>query len=360
MRPKAHHTKTVVVDFDDTLAFTLNRDWKNARPNDALIQKLNGLYRDGWDIHIVTARGQLSCNGDSFAADMKYRWQMEEWLKLNGVLYTSLSFEKKLAAYYIDDKGVTPDQFLSAEQQVLEGGSGAKIVYDSLSNSVIKTDKNTPQVIEWYRYAARHWNVPEIYSVVGDTIKMERLYPFVGDIQSIINVTNEFKNNEPLQGIAQNLRNADLYPERCVDRIAARLPEAGIPFQKIADALREVTRKKLPGSFGHGDLSLDNVMTDKFGQLVYLIDPINDPFLWQSHWNDKAKLAVSYELKHDPETYKETRIKTMNFGFIHRAANLNILMIGHLCRIYPYAEDRGDNKLCVKIINRLKEKSNVL
>ena len=79
-----HHSTTLVVDFDDTLAITLNRDWENAAPNVELIAKLNDLYAQGWTVHVVTARGQLSCNGDYVAADKKYRAQIEEWLKKNG------------------------------------------------------------------------------------------------------------------------------------------------------------------------------------------------------------------------------------------------------------------------------------
>ena len=38
------YTTTLVVDFDDTIAITHNRDWVHATPNEALVNKLNQLF----------------------------------------------------------------------------------------------------------------------------------------------------------------------------------------------------------------------------------------------------------------------------------------------------------------------------
>ena len=109
--------KSLVVDFDDTLSFATNRDWDNALPNLPLIEQLNLLYNKGCTIHIVTARGQLSCHGDIELADKKNRQQIETWLNRYGVLYTDLSFQKKYADYYIDDKAIKPEQFIEMMQR---------------------------------------------------------------------------------------------------------------------------------------------------------------------------------------------------------------------------------------------------
>ena len=53
--------KRLVVDIDDTISFTINRDFENATPNVALIKKLNELFDNGVEIYYVTARGSLSC-----------------------------------------------------------------------------------------------------------------------------------------------------------------------------------------------------------------------------------------------------------------------------------------------------------
>ena len=99
----------IVVDYDYTLAIPEGRDWENAKPNNELINELNRLYNNGWEIHIYTARGHLSCENRT-DAEQTYRPQIEKWLKRQKVCYNLLSFNKPLAVYYIDDKGIRPDE----------------------------------------------------------------------------------------------------------------------------------------------------------------------------------------------------------------------------------------------------------
>jgi len=105
----------LVVDFDDTLSFATERDWENAKPNLPLIAKLNSLYDQGHQVDIFTARGTISCKGDRELAEQKNRPQIEAWLNKHGVKYHSLSFQKPLADYYIDDKAITPDDFVNLD-----------------------------------------------------------------------------------------------------------------------------------------------------------------------------------------------------------------------------------------------------
>jgi capsule biosynthesis phosphatase len=216
---KPHYTTTLVVDFDDTIAITHNRDWTNATPNKALVTKLNALYADGWSIHIVTARGQLSCDGDCEAADRKYRSQIESWLGQHDVKYTSLCFHKKLAAYYIDDKGITPEQFVeSFERTRLVGGwSGDSVYYDKVTDSVYKTSKNTQSVVRWFEAARWYgYNVPGVHSVIGDTIRMQYLNTYGGDITNVLETVHKFASHPPLQVEAVS---TDSYIARCRDRV---------------------------------------------------------------------------------------------------------------------------------------------
>lgn len=103
-----------VVDFDNTIAMHVERDWENATPNTPLIEILNKLYDEGHDVSIFTARGTLSCNGDRELAERTYRGQIETWLNKHGVKYTMLSFNKPLADVYVDDKAMTPWDFVEA------------------------------------------------------------------------------------------------------------------------------------------------------------------------------------------------------------------------------------------------------
>jgi hypothetical protein len=347
-----HHSTTLVVDFDDTLAITLNRDWENATPNVELIAKLNDLYAQGWTVHVVTARGQLSCNGDYVAADKKYRAQIEEWLKKNGVMYTSLSFQKKLAAYYIDDKGITPEDFITKFERVhLDGGwSGADVFYDAATDAVFKTAKNTHSAVEWYKFAEPHYNVPEIYSVIGETIKMEKLFPFVGDFNRVLEVCRSFRNFPPLHPGILPYR----YVDRCMHRLRPALDEE--IDMKLLETILEYAVCGTPVTFSHGDFSISNIMAGKSGHTVYLIDPINDPTLLSSWIIDMGKLYMSIGLQSN-EDPRLAEIESFCEKHDVRTEVIQAHEIGHLCRVYPYAKEGSWDKQI--ILNRIKLKLNV-
>lgn len=348
----AHHSETIVVDFDDTLAITLNRDWANASPNVPLINKLNALYARGWTIHVVTARGQISCNGDHEYADRKYRQQIENWLYEHNVKYTSLSFQKKLALYYIDDKGITPEDFILKFNRVdLKGGmSGADVVYDSMADAVFKTAKNTHSVIEWYKFAEPHYNVPKIHSVIGDTIKMERLSDYSGSFQTILEVCRSFKNFPPMHtGILPHC-----YVDRCLHRVQvmAVLPKKDI---ELLTTIMHYAVEGTPKSFCHGDFSISNIMGGSINpNACYLIDPINDPTLLSSWVIDLAKLYMSIGLNCEDDE----RLKQIEEFAAESEISLDVLQaheIGHLCRVYPYAAKLTDTNSAVKIFDRIEK-----
>lgn len=354
-----HHSTTLVVDFDDTLAITLNRDWANAEPNRKLIEKLNALYEQGWAIHIVTARGQISCGGDCEAADNKYRQQIENWLYEHGVKYTDLSFQKKLAAYYIDDKGITPEDFLVKFNRVdLKGGmSGATVYYDEATNAVFKTAKNTASVVEWYAFARTHYNVPKIYSVIGDTIKMQKLDEYQGSLERILNVCYDFRRFKPLHPDV----NLHRYIDRCAHRIQSEVGEGVLNFKAI-ELILEYAVLLTPITFSHGDFSLSNIMSGPSGQDVYLIDPINDPTLLSSWVIDLAKLYMSIRLEEhspaaDTKLCCESKVGQIEEFARERCVTLGVLRaheIGHLCRIFPYATPEKKDTILHVLKDRLQ------
>ena len=107
---KKDYDKVIVVDFDNTLAYT-DKGIKHALPNQPLIDKLNGLHYQGYTIEIYTARGSISCDSRPEAIERFYP-VIENWLSKHEVKYNKLSFNKPLARYYIDDKAITPEDFL--------------------------------------------------------------------------------------------------------------------------------------------------------------------------------------------------------------------------------------------------------
>lgn len=102
---------TIVVDIDDTISYTTNRDFKNSIPNQPVIDKINELYNKGWKIILFTARGAKSC-ATLEERIAKYDSITREWLDAHNVLYSDVVFGKPNADYYVDDKNMSLEDFL--------------------------------------------------------------------------------------------------------------------------------------------------------------------------------------------------------------------------------------------------------
>jgi capsule biosynthesis phosphatase len=83
-----------------------------ATPNLDVIKKVNKLWTEGWEIVIFTARGMNTLNGNVDQVEDSYREITEKWLADNRVCYNELVFGKYSAEYYVDDKGLSPKQFV--------------------------------------------------------------------------------------------------------------------------------------------------------------------------------------------------------------------------------------------------------
>ena len=109
---KINPEKTLIFDVDCTILIAKNRDYVNAKPIEPMIKKINKLHSFGWTIILYTARGQLSKNGNMRLIEEQNRPVLEDWLQRHNVSYDYLIFYKPYGAYYIDDKALTPWQFL--------------------------------------------------------------------------------------------------------------------------------------------------------------------------------------------------------------------------------------------------------
>ena len=97
--------KTYCIDIDDTILYSefdpdSEYQYKLIGKNNKLIKKINELYDNGDIIIIQTGRhwGHLETT--------------KEQLAIVGVKYHTLTLGKPYADYYIDDKGITPEDFL--------------------------------------------------------------------------------------------------------------------------------------------------------------------------------------------------------------------------------------------------------
>ena len=99
-----------IIDIDGTICdteYTKNNgkwQYKQAKPNKEMIDKINILYDMGEYIILFTARGTIT--------HIDYREMTERQLKEWGVKYNELRFDKPGGEIYIDDRTITPSDFL--------------------------------------------------------------------------------------------------------------------------------------------------------------------------------------------------------------------------------------------------------
>jgi len=333
------YNKRIVLDYDDTLAFHKNRDFNNAKPNIPLIKKINKMYESGWIIDIFTARGSISCETRK-EADKKYRNDMENWLKKHEVKYNQLSFDKPLAAYYIDDKGIHPDDFLKTDIRPLIGGlSGSDIYTDG--KFVHKTDNNAHEVRKWFDKVKEYLNIPKIDRVIGNTITMEYIEHDKG-----------FFNNNPfvaiglIQQTLEQMKHEELSHkygwDSYVDRINEHASNASYPddWNKIVSSLSQMSLKE---SFSHGDFGITNFLFSENN--LYIIDPI--PNMFGCVELDAAKFVASLYVNSYDKKYIDYAFSAMIAYNKMLPNEFKHLIASQLIRIYKYHPNKEFIKECV-------------
>lgn len=346
-------SKRIVVDFDDTLATTLNRDWDNATPNIPLISKLNSLVNDGWTVDVYTARGSISCSTRE-EADKKYRNQIETWLKKHGVNYTSLSFDKPLASFYIDDKAHTPESFLNIDIQNLSGLSGASIYSDG--EMVHKTAKDAEMVVNWFNVANEHGiTTPTIRRVIGDTISMDYIKHDVDFIKTrpevAMGLIRESLDMFAKVKVNSNRYSWDDYVSRINGHIA--LMDDQVLLSRCIEFIKDFNHSynELEYEFGHGDFGVTNLLFTPNNEL-YLIDPITNCFT--NPVLDLAKLLASMQINdYDRGLYKKITNNCVGYLGMFNYEDIAGYVTCELIRVYKYHHDKP--KMHNLIMNSINE-----
>lgn len=336
------YNKRIVCDIDDTILFTTNRDWANATPNKPLIKKLNQLHADGWEIHFYTARGSLSCNGDRKLADETYRPGIEAYFKKHNVKYDLLSFEKPLASYYIDDKAITPEDFIELNIETLHGGlSGASI--ERRGSKVFKTHPNSLECAQWYKEAGDIVKSVKVHSVIGDTLCMDYI-PSTDQpkIEQIAFLINKFKTVPTYENFAT-------YIQRVRDHLSLRNKEYANDIMQLLIKNEQFFDDNK--SFCHGDMSLDNMINSN--DVLYLIDPNRPKGLYSSWLLDVSKVLHSSRRFNKPHIY-DYFIKEYS---AHKD-QLKLLECTHWVRMIKYESPENVNRIDGIIETILKEIKN--
>lgn len=352
------YNKRIVCDLDDTISFCNDRNFSNATPNQSVIDKINELFKLGWEVFIVTARGCISCDSRE-DADSKYRPQIETWLKDHGVNYTKLSFQKELAAYYIDDKALRPDEFVELEIKNLQNGwSGATV--ELRGNKVYKTAPNSLDAVQWYKVASNFdIKVPEVHSIIGDTICMEYIdykkdlsesdkFSMIKSALDLINTmkSKPFFGNSLMNGIENYVSRLQKHIHSFKNYDMAQIGDYCIDELLDWNEYEDLNSNEFL-SLCHGDLTIDNMLLSD--GTVWFIDPIYEPTkLTYSSWIlDLSKLIYSIEL-HDIDIDEvlrkyETEIKEI-LGDLPISI-LNVFVVSHCIRVWNYAPNSMKDKI---------------
>jgi capsule biosynthesis phosphatase len=112
--------KTIVVDIDDTILTTKNRDYDNSQPKMEVIVGLRALKAAGWRIVLHTARGQGRSNGNIDLVREDVAREVETFCSKFDVPYDELILGKVWAAVYLDDKAMRPEEFAAQYNKLLE------------------------------------------------------------------------------------------------------------------------------------------------------------------------------------------------------------------------------------------------
>lgn len=326
--------KRIVCDIDDTISITLNRDWEHAKPCQDVIDKINFLFDQGWEIYLVTARGNLSCKTRE-EADHKYRAQIEKWLKEHGVKYTLLSFQKFLAAYYIDDKGLTPEEFVKLDIRNLQNGwSGATV--ELRDGRVYKTHPDSLRAGEWYKIARSFFNVPEVHSLIGQTLCME----YIEETSKVIKMPEIVELLKTMSYIPYVSSTHENSYEHYITRLKNHINIAKDNAPMFAEWLEYQNNETCAyfnseKSFCHGDLTLENILVHN--EKMYLIDPIyeNDRDTYSSWLLDASKFVYSLRLHNMMTEY--TWIYKMLLDKGYPIKYIKLLEASHCIRVYKYA-----------------------
>ncbi len=333
------YNKRFIIDIDDTISFTTSRDWANARPDNQVINKINKFYDQGWEIWLVTARGQLSCGGDPIKAEKKYGKLIRDWMSKHGVKYHKISFQKFLGAYYVDDKALTPEEFIDLDiRRFDDGWSGADV--EKRGDRIYKTHENSLEAARWYEMAAPFVNVPVIHSLVGKTITMEYLenneqHFKLAHVNEAINTFSLYKTITPFS----------TYISRIINHC-----NINDDFHEIVDVLDDNYKFfNDRSSFMHGDMSLDNLIQTNKG--LYFIDPIYSEEQWSSYLLDITKMMHSYRRYNrmfEYEIFLNVWIKNGENEYI-----LRLLEITQWIRIIRYVPEPKYKKQIIDITKTL-------
>lgn len=323
----------IVFDLDDTICVTRNRDYANAAPIAEVVDAMRQAKSLGATIVIHTARGMLSCGGDVAAAEKKNIGTIQEWLKKQDVPCDELIFGKPYADLYVDDKGVSVQDF-GKGITVMHGFSGSKVL--KIGNRVIKEQANCNDVKEWYESASDiecPMITPMVYTAGNGVIQMEYIDGCIlaecatpNRVYDVITTIRAFER----QVLGEN--DIDDYLRYVSLRADGEFPHI---MELLASEDLSMLREK---TFCHGDMSLRNIIVREDGQMVMFDPSIKD---CQSWLLDASKFRASLDGLDEATDNGKRRLDLLTLFdhyFTRKQLRLiKVLEITHMIRVWHYA-----------------------
>lgn len=109
--------KRIVFDLDGTICEIKNNNetYLDVKPINEVIEKIRFLKSQNWFIVISTARHMVTCGGNVDLVKDRIGNQTIDWLLKHNVPYDEIQFGKPYGEYYVDDKALSPQEFLNKE-----------------------------------------------------------------------------------------------------------------------------------------------------------------------------------------------------------------------------------------------------
>lgn len=116
--------KRLVVDVDDTMAYTTSGDYANSVPNLELIENLQQYQNNGFTIILYTSRNMRTYEGSIGKINAHTLPLLISWLDKNSVPYDEIITGKPwcgFEGFYVDDKAVRPREFTNLKyEEIME------------------------------------------------------------------------------------------------------------------------------------------------------------------------------------------------------------------------------------------------
>lgn len=352
----------IVFDVDDTISKTENGDYINAIPDIEVINKINDLYNQGFEIYLYTSRGMLSCNNDINKAEIKNKDILISWLNNNNVKYNEIIFGKPLADLYVDDKAMNIQDFKKESFYQMHGGGSGKNIY-KLGNIVkknLESYKKIEDVLIWTKEAKNFCKYPNIFSTSKEDNSI--FYNYIegktldncltnDSLLKLILIISNFKQKQ-YNSFDINYHIDILYKNLLDNNIKKRI----IFCEKLLKDNRNILISN--ASFSHGDTILSNIIIDNQNDFIFIDPQFN--IKASSYLLDFAKLRMSLDNYEYNFNISKNKINTQYKKILDNYLKLNniyniviILEYMYIIRLYRYKTEE-QKKIVLKMLKKIE------